>query len=391
MRPLRIVPGSPVAGEAVGAVLTRDVIVGGERWSKGRRLSASDVSRIADPATGADLGARGREPGAAPGFTALILDPDEAHEDEAAALLARAVAGAGVQLRGPVESRVDLVASADGVLHVRTADLERLDRIDPLQVFTLYDGQAVHAGDVVASVKIGPHAVSRAVLRRGLGLVERGGPLVRVAPFVSRRVATVVKESVRPLARERFERGIAARVGSLGSGLAGIGYVADDPDAVEAALRPLVRGSRRVDVILTAGAASTDPTDPFFVAIDRLGGRVVRHGVPAHPGSMVWLARIGATDLLGLPTCGAYSKATAADLLLPRLLTGERASARMAASLGHGGVLVRAMRFRFPVYVRELDAPEAGPAGSPGHRPASGRIDGGAPDSWPGRHREAQA
>jgi hypothetical protein len=358
MRPLRIVPGSPVAAEAVGAVLTRDVIVAGERWSKGRRLSESDVARIADPATGADLGVRARQPGAAPGVVVLVLDPGDVHEDEAATLLARAVAGTGVRLRGPAESRVDLLASEDGVLHVRTAALERLDRVDPLEVFTLYDGQVVRAGDLVASVKIGPHAVGRDLLRRGLGTVERGGPLVRVAPFVHRRVAVVVKESVRAPARERFERGIAVRVGSLGSGLAGIEYVADDPDAVESALRPLARGSSRVDVILTAGAASTDPADPFFVAIGRLGGRVVRHGVPAHPGSMTWLARVGATDLLGLPTCGAYSKATAADLLLPRLLTGERASARMAASLGHGGVLVRAMRFRFPAYAHELDAPE---------------------------------
>jgi molybdopterin biosynthesis enzyme len=94
------------------------------------------------------------------------------------------------------------------------------------------------------------------------------------------------------------------------------------------------------------------------VAIERLGGRVVRHGVPAHPGSMLWLARVGRTGILGLPTCGAYSKATAADLLIPRLLTGEPVSARTIARLGHGGILTRSMRFRFPPYARELDAPD---------------------------------
>ena len=107
-----------------------------------------------------------------------------------------------------------------------------------------------------------------------------------------------------------------------------------------------------------AGGRSTDPSDPFFVAIAALGGRVVRHGVPAHPGSMLWLARIGRTAILGLPTCGAYSKATAADLLLPRLLTGEPPTRRTVSHLGHGGVLTREMRFRFPPYARELEAPD---------------------------------
>jgi formylmethanofuran dehydrogenase subunit E len=73
---------------------------------------------------------------------------------------------------------------------------------------------------------------------------------------------------------------------------------------------------------------------------------------------MLWLGRIRGTAILGLPTCGAYSKATAADLLLPRLLSGEPASARTVAKLGHGGILTRDQRFRFPAYARELDAPE---------------------------------
>src|SRR5207237_5963371 len=128
--------------------------------------------------------------------------------------------------------------------------------------------------------------------------------------------------------------------------------------AIVAALTALVRGASALDVVLTAGGGSTDPADPFFVALDKLGGRVVRRGVPAHPGSMLWLGRVGHTSVLGLPTCGAYSKATAADLLLPRLLAGEPATAATVAKLGHGGILTRDQRFRFPRYARALDAPD---------------------------------
>jgi hypothetical protein len=44
--------------------------------------------------------------------------------------------------------------------------------------------------------------------------------------------------------------------------------------------------------------------------------------------------------------------------LLPRLLSGEPPSEKTVARLGHGGLLTRDQRFRFPPYARELDAPE---------------------------------
>src|SRR3954454_21115482 len=172
------------------------------------------------------------------------------------------------------------------------------------------------------------------------------------------RVAVIVKESLRAADRSRFEASVRDKVESLGSTVGAIDYVADEDAAVAEALRRQTRGRGRVDVVLTAGGRSTDPSDPFFGAIEALGGRVVRHGVPAHPGSMLWLARVGRTAILGLPTCGAYSKATAADLLLPRLLSGDPPTARTVAKLGHGGILTRSQRFRFPAYARALDAPD---------------------------------
>lgn len=350
-----MVPAQPGTMDLEGAVLVRDLVVDGERWAKGRRLSSDDLACLAAPSVTIE-GRPGR--GTAATITVIVLDPDDVHEDDAALRLASAVAGPGTRLHGPNESRVDLLATADGVLHVRAEAVERIDRIDPLEVFTLFDGQVVRAGEVVASVKIAPHAVAGDVLARGVRVAERAGPVVRVAPFVHRRAAVIVKESVRPLAREKFEASVRAKVESLGSELVGFAYVADDAAGVVEALLPLLRGPGRADIVLTAGAATTDPTDAFFVAIGRLGGRIVRHGAPAHPGSMLWLARVGRTDLLGMPTCGAYSKATAVDLVLPRLLTGETAGPTLAASLGHGGLLTRSMRFRFPPYARDLDAPE---------------------------------
>ena len=132
------------------------------------------------------------------------------------------------------------------------------------------------------------------------------------------------------MARERFEASVRAKVETLGSEIVSIVYAETDAD-VAAELGRVSRGRGRVDVVLTAGGGSTDPLDPFFVAIDELGGEIVRRGVPSHPGSMVWLARLGRTAVLGLPTCGAYSKATAADLAAAA--AAHRRAAQPAARL----------------------------------------------------------
>lgn len=363
MRVLRVEPGRPLdaarSARLVGAILTRDLAVGEERWSKGRRLSAADVASLAEP--GAVHG-RGSRP-APRVLDLLLLARGELHEDEVAVRLAAAVAGPGLVRRGPHESRVDLLAEADGVVAVDLALLEAVDRIDPLEVFTVLDGQTVRAGELVASVKGAPHVVLGRTVVRAETLLARAatggrGPLVQVRPFLPQRVAALVKETVEGTARTRFEATVRRKVEALGSQLVGPVYVADEPAAVAGELGGLALGPQRVDLVLTAGGASTDPRDAFFVALRRLGGRVVRRGVPAHPGSMLWLGRLGQTTILGLPTCGAYAKATAADLLLPRLLAGEPPTRATVARLGHGGVLTPAMRFRMPPYARELEAPE---------------------------------
>jgi hypothetical protein len=342
----RITPGRTPPAGLLGSVLTRDLAVPGRRLAKGTRLTADDLAAVAAAPPGGEA-------------TVLLLDPGELHEEEAALRLAAAVRGPGLEQRGPSESRVDLVAAVAGVLHVRVRDLERLNRIDPLEVFTSLDGSVVAPGQLVASVKVAPHVVEASVVDAGAAIARDGArPLVRVAPFVPMRVGVVVKESLRAADRDRFERSVRDKVEALGSVVAEFRYCPDDAGPVEEALAALTAGRDAVDVVLTAGGRSTDPSDPFFIAVEAVGGRLIRRGVPAHPGSMLWLARIRRTAVLGLPTCGAYSKATAADLLLPRLLTGEPPNRTTVARLGHGGILTRDMRFRFPAYARSLAAPD---------------------------------
>jgi hypothetical protein len=339
--------------ELAGAVLLGPVRLPDATLPKGTRLDPAATRRLRDAASA----------GLLPESVPLAWpDPGDLHEDEAAGALARAVAGPGVDLRPPRQSRLDLVARRGGVLHVRTAELARLNAIDPLEVFTLFHGQAVTAGQVVASVKVAPHLVPSALIEEGIRLARQEGALVDVRPYLALEVGAIAEEAMTADALARFEAGARMKVEALGSRFAGTIVVGDrDPERAERgcrdALAELVR-QRRHPVVLVGGVSAGDPLSPFFGALASLGGEVLRRGVPAHPGSMIWLARLDQARLLGLPSCGMFSLATAADLVLPRLLTGEPLDAARLADLGHGGILTRDMRFRFPAYARDLAAPE---------------------------------
>lgn len=284
------------------------------------------------------------------------------HEDAAAERLAAAAAGGGVQRLPPRQSRLDLVAEREGVLHLRTDGLTRFNAIDSLELFTLFHGQAVRAGEVVASVKVAPHIISGTLVDQGVQIARQNSPLVEVRPYQPHEVAAIVAESISGDALDRFQAGARAKVEALGSSFGTTLVISsEDPEGAERESRRALESlalERKLRTVLVGGVSAGDPLAPFYAALRDLGGRVVRHGVPAHPGSMIWLAELGETQLLGLPQCGMFTLATAADLILPRLLTGERLTRESLAQLAHGGMLTRDMRFRFPAYARNLEAPE---------------------------------
>ena len=353
MRAERLTPaalGRTEVAELVGAVLLAPVTVAAGVIEKGTRL---------DPAQAAALVA------AASALTAPIplawLDADELHEDEAAWRLARAVGGQGVIVGVPHRSRVDLSAERAGVLHVNVEPLSRLNRIDPIEVFTLYHGSAVKAGEVVASVKVAPHVVPSAVVRKGEAFATGNARLVRVAPYLPLDIGAIVVEPASDTELARFEAAIRGKLTALGGKLDRVATVAaPTPEETErkarSALEYLVL-QRRLQVVLVAGVSAGDPLSPFYAALEALGGQLLRRGVPAHPGSMLWLAELSGARLLGAPHCTTFGAVTAADLILPRMLTGEAVSAETLAELGHGGLLGPEMRFRFPEYARERRDP----------------------------------
>ncbi|MBI3592038.1 MAG: molybdopterin-binding protein, partial [Nitrospirae bacterium] len=100
---------------------------------------------------------------------------------------------------------------------------------------------------------------------------------------------------------------------------------------------------------ITTGGMSVDPDDVTRFAIRRLGAADITYGSAVLPGAMFLTAYLQTIPIIGIPACGMYHKTTVFDLVLPRMLAGERIGRRELAELGHGGLCLNCKECRYPV------------------------------------------
>lgn len=95
-----------------------------------------------------------------------------------------------------------------------------------------------------------------------------------------------------------------------------------------------------MEMILCTGGMSVDPDDRTPAAISSTGAEVVTYGVPVLPGAMFMLAYLNnQIPIMGLPGCVMFCSRTVFDLVLPRVITGEKLTRRDLKCLGIGGLL----------------------------------------------------
>jgi hypothetical protein len=321
-----------------GTVLCHDVGGGsatnGAHLRKGQILGADDVQKLGGIAWDE--------------LHVIELEPGEIPEREAGSRLADVAAGDGVVVRSEAGGHWPLASTRRGILDVPVEVLRRVNSLDGVSVYTLFAGQIVDAEEQIAQVKIIPFVLDARLVDEAARLARDAGGLIRVRPFVPHRVGAVVHEAIATLALERFREALTEKLGWFGSSLLPPVVVTPDETVVAKAIDELTRGGAQA--ILLAGTKAMDPLDASFGALARLGVTPERVGVPAHPGSLLWIAWRRDVPIIGMPTCGLFSKATVLDLVLPRVLAGERVGRAELAELGHGGLLTRELTFRFPPY-----------------------------------------
>jgi molybdenum cofactor synthesis domain-containing protein len=322
---LKVIP----VEEAVGLPLAHDIteIVPGKHkgpaFRRGHVIRPEDVSKLLDVGKAH--------------IYVMELERDELHEEDAAKRLARAAAGPNIRFSGPVEGKISLIAEIAGLLKIDQARLDRFNALGELMLATLTTDRYVTKGEVIAGTRTIPVVVKEELVKQA-ETICKDKPIVTIVPIPSRRVHLIVtgSEVYTGRIKDGFEPVIRRKLGEMGTELESAKLSPDDPDIIAGHIKDARQAG--AELILVSGGMSVDPDDLTPEGIRRSGAQVESHGFPVLPGSMFLMAYLQETPVLGLSGCVMHDPVTAFDVLLPRLLAGEKISRSDIVSMGHGGL-----------------------------------------------------
>jgi len=328
--------------EAVGMVLPHDIteIVGNEK--KGAAFRKGHIIRPEDIAYLKRLGKDN--------IFVLTLDVSEMHENEAALILSRALAGKGVEYTNvPVEGKIALIAAIDGLLRINKESLLQFNLLGEVMCATLHDNTPVKKGETVAATRLIPLITSRKLIAEAERIAMSGAPVVAILPLKNAKIGLVItgNEVFYGRIKDRFEEVLRGKAKAFGSEVLVVRFAPDDKEIIAREIHYCVQ--QGADLIVTSGGMSVDPDDVTREGILMAGARDVVYGTPVLPGAMFLAGIIDNLPILGIPACGMFHKITVLDLLLPRVLCGERIGRLEIAELGHGGLCRNCQNCQYPI------------------------------------------
>jgi len=278
----------------------------------------------------------------------MELDSDDIHEDIAGIRLGTAVAGNGIYWRGPKESKVSLYAEYDGLLKINVDALEAINDLPDVILSTLHNNSVVKKDDLLAGTKVIPLVVPEETVAAAENICREAGWVTEVVPFKSLKAGLVItgNEVYKQRIRDGFGPVIKEKMQVFGQDVLRIDYAPDDCEDISSKIKKMVDDG--AGLVMVTGGMSVDPDDVTPKAISLTGAEVIRYGAPVMPGAMFMLAYLNNVPVMGVPACGMFFKTTIVDILLPRILVGERLTKRDITLLGHGGLCRGCETCRFP-------------------------------------------
>lgn len=315
--------------DAVGMVLGHDltqIIPGnykGARFKKGHIIGEEDIEVLLS---------MGKE-----NIYILELDENTVHEDDAAYRISRAIAGKGISFTEPKEGKIELRSEYDGLVKINLELLDEVNDQPEVMCATIHTNQLVKKGEVLAGTRVIPLTVSESVVNL-VELTCYQKSMVDVLPLTPCDVGIVTtgSEIFTGITKDAFGPVLEKKFRELGCQVVKQILASDEEKLIVEAILSLVKDG--VGLIAVTGGMSVDPDDRTPASIAKAGATIVTYGAPVLPGAMFLLGYIKNIPIVGLPGCVMYHGASIFDLVIPRLLAGEKPTRRELQRLAHGGL-----------------------------------------------------
>ena len=327
---------------AVGKILAHDITeirkgeFKGRAFKKGHQIRPEDIDH---------LRRLGKEH-----VYVLESTPGYLHENDAAVLLADAFCGPGVYWEGePNEGKIHLRAETKGVLKVSVEDLRKIHQMGEIICSTIHTNTVIDKGYIVASTRAIPLVIQEALVQDACDISRKCGGILQVKPMRSANVGIVItgNEVFHGRVTDQFEPIFREKIDAIGSKILGVTFAPDNTGVIKEKIVGLL--DQGADLIITSGGMSVDPDDVTRLAIKQAGAEDIVYGAPVLPGAMFLIAYIQDVPILGVPAGAIFYKVSMFDLVLPRVLAGERFTRDTIAEMGHGGLCLFCATCRYPI------------------------------------------
>lgn len=332
--------------EAVGHVLCHDItqiipgVAKGPAFRKGHVVTEEDIPVLLSI---------GKEH-----LYVWEMNDDVLHEDEAAQVLKDLCVGDDPMFSAsePSEGKIEIFAAEDGLLKIDRMKLKAVNSMGQMMIASVHGDFPVRKGDKLAGTRIIPLVIEKSKMEE-VRAVCAGGNIMRLLPFKKVRygIVTTGSEVSKGLIEDKFGPVLRSKMNEYGCIEDGQVILPDDGEKITEAIKEFAV-SRKCDVVLVSGGMSVDPDDRTPGAIKAAGAEVISYGAPVLPGAMFLLSYLKNGDrevpVMGLPGCIMFAGRTIFDLVLPRILAGEKLTAEDLAAYGEGGLCLNCKPCHFP-------------------------------------------
>ena len=338
--------GKTDTANATHTILAHSLKLADGRIRKGTRLTPDHIKRLVEH----DIHE----------VTVARLEDGDVHEDEAANLLAKAMAGQGVQLGRAATGRVNCYAQNAGLFTLPRERLLACNQVsESITASTLAENLWVEAGKMIATIKIIPYAVPKQTLQDAIDTFEGMRSSVKTTHLpeslsleklcvhnaMSRNaylIQTTLPETPKSVL-EKTERITQSRLVKREIELVNSVHCPHDIDDLATHLANLNKQieldkSSNAWILISGVSATSDRRDVVPQALEQAGGSILRCGIPVDPGNLLMLGTLGGSTVIGIPGCARSLKHNGLDLFMDRLACNVPVTQAWINSLAIGGL-----------------------------------------------------